>query len=95
MGINLLSRVQKISGTLFILSQVTLAAMMLTTSYDTIMRYFFARPTIWSIELNEVFLVFITLFAGAELVKRDQHIQMDLLYARLPSNFQKYSRIAI
>lgn len=69
--------------------------MMLTTGYDTIMRYFFARPTIWSVELNEVFLVFITLLAGAELVKKDQHIQMDLLYTRLPGSAQRGSRILI
>jgi TRAP-type C4-dicarboxylate transport system permease small subunit len=69
--------------------------MMLTTAYDTVMRYFFARPTEWSVELNEVFLVFITLFAGAELVKRDQHIQMDLLYNQLPGGPQKGVRILI
>ncbi|MDI6753692.1 MAG: TRAP transporter small permease [Thermodesulfobacteriota bacterium] len=93
MGINLLSRVQKISGFFFLLSQLTVAAMMLTTAYDTIMRYFFARPTVWSVELNEVFLVFITLLAGAELVKRNQHIQMDLIYLRLPEGSQRASRI--
>jgi len=86
---------QKVSGILFLLSQLTLAAMMLTTGYDIILRYFFARPTTWSVELNEVFLVFITLFAGAELVKRDQHIQMDLLYTRLPGSVQRGSRILI
>ncbi|MDO8957975.1 MAG: TRAP transporter small permease [Deltaproteobacteria bacterium] len=95
MGINLLSRVQKISGLFFLLSQLTVAAMMLTTAYDTIMRYFFAQPTDWSVELNEVFLVFVTLFAGAELVKRDQHIQMDLLYNKLPGGPQKGARILI
>lgn len=95
MGINLLSRVQKISGLFFLLSQLTVAAMMLTTAYDTIMRYFFAQPTAWSVELNEVFLVFVTLFAGAELVKRDQHIQMDLLYNKLPGGPQKGARILI
>lgn len=89
------SAVQRATGILFVLSQIALAAMMLTTAYDTLMRYFFAQPTDWSVELNEVFLVFITLFAGAELVKRDQHIQMDLLYNKLPGGPQKGARILI
>jgi TRAP-type C4-dicarboxylate transport system permease small subunit len=83
----------KISKFLFFLSQITIGLMMVTTTYDTIMRYFFAKPTDWSVELNEVLLVFITLLAGAELVKRDQHIQMDLIYLRLPEKGQKISRI--
>lgn len=82
----------RISKLLFSLSQTTIAIMMLTTTYDTIMRYFFAKPTDWSVELNEVLLVFITLLAGAELVKRDQHIQMDLIYLRLSPKGQKISR---
>lgn len=83
----------KISKILFFLSQTTIALMMVTTTYDTIMRYFFAKPTEWSVELNEVLLVFITLLAGAELVKRDQHIHMDLVYLRLPEKGKKISRV--
>jgi len=67
--------------------------MVVTTAYDTIMRYFFAMPTDWSVELNEVLLVFITLLAGAELVKKNQHIQMDIFYTRMPKAAQKASRI--
>jgi len=51
------------------LPQITIAAMMLTTAYDTIMRYFFAAPTIWAVELNERLLVVITLLAGAHWSK--------------------------
>ncbi len=85
--------IQRTSSFFFLLSQITIAAMMLTTAYDTIMRYFFARPTVWSVELNEVLLVSITLLAGAELVKKDLHIQMDLLYTRLSGQAQWGSRV--
>lgn len=93
MGHKVISGFQRASFLLFIISQATAAAMMLTTSYDTIMRYFFARPTEWSVELNEVLMVFITLLAAPELVKRGHHIQMDLLYSRLSGGAQKRARV--
>ena len=89
------SGIQRTSTIFFVLAQVTIAAMMLTTAYDTIMRYFFAAPTIWAVELNERLLVVITLLAGAQLVKMDQHIQMDLFYNLMPGWGQKGSRILI
>jgi TRAP-type C4-dicarboxylate transport system permease small subunit len=89
------SGIQRASTVFFVLAQVTIAAMMLTTAYDTIMRYFFAAPTIWAVELNERLLIVITLLAGAQLVKMDQHIQMDLFYNLFPVGGQKASRVLI
>lgn len=89
------SGIQRASTIFFVLAQVTIAVMMLTTAYDTIMRYFFAAPTIWAVELNERLLVVITLLAAAQLVKMDQHIQMDLIYNLMPGWGQKGSRVLI
>ena len=89
------SGIQRVSKIFFFLAEATIAVMMLTTAYDTIMRYFFAAPTIWAVELNERLLIVITLLAAAQLVKMDHHIQMDLFYNLMPGWGQKGSRVLI
>lgn len=84
-----------ISKGFFYLAQFVILAMMLTTCYDVLMRYFLARPTTWAVELNAMLLVFITFLAGAELVKNDQHIQMDIIFNRLSIGSQKYLSLFI
>lgn len=76
--------VHGLSSFFFYVSQFIILAMMLTTCYDVVMRYFFARPTDWAVELNAALLIFITFLSAAELVKNDQHIQMEALYGLLP-----------
>lgn len=89
-GVNSLSRF------FFYASQFIILAMMLTTCYDVVMRYVFASPTDWSVELNAALLIFITFFSAAELVKGDNHIKMEALYDLLsPRNRRRVDFIML
>ena len=83
MSPSLVGAVHWISRCLSVLSQIAIVFMTVSTLYDVLMRYAFSRPTIWAVELNAALLVIVTFLASAELVHRDQHIQMDTLYDRL------------
>lgn len=78
-----------LSRSFFYISQFVILAMMLTTCYDVVMRYVFARPTDWSVELNAALLIFITFLSAAELTKGDHHIKMEALYDILPPGAKK------
>jgi TRAP-type C4-dicarboxylate transport system permease small subunit len=80
---------------LFSISQLLILLMMVSTCYDVIMRYAFARPTSWSVSVNAMALAFITFFAGAELVRRDQHLKMELVAARVPRMIRPYVELSI
>lgn len=82
--------VHGLSRGFFYISQFIILVMMLTTCYDVVMRYVFARPTDWSVELNAALLIFITFLSAAELVKGDQHIQMEALYSLLPPRKKRF-----
>lgn len=59
-----------------------LAVMMVTICYEVVARYFFARPTLWSMELNTYLLcVYCTLGGGFTLL-RGGHVSVDIIYGR-------------
>ena len=58
-----------------------LAAM--ATCYDIFMRYFFNRPTAWSIDFVEYTLLYSTFFGAAWILKEDGHVKMTILSDRL------------
>lgn len=65
-------------------SQLAILFMAASTLYDVIMRYIFAKPTIWAVELNAALIVIITFLAASRLTAEERHIGMDALYDRLP-----------
>jgi TRAP-type C4-dicarboxylate transport system permease small subunit len=61
------------------LALVTLIAMMMLTTSDVFLRYFFDRPILGSIELVELFMVSIAGLSLAWCTLRSGHIRVDLL----------------
>ncbi|MBW1682643.1 MAG: TRAP transporter small permease subunit [Deltaproteobacteria bacterium] len=59
-----------------------LAAMMLTICYEVVARYFFDRPTTWSMELNTYLLSFYCLLGGGFTLLRNGHVSVDILFSR-------------
>jgi C4-dicarboxylate transporter, DctQ subunit len=51
----------------------------MTTCYDIFMRYFFNRPTSWSIDFVEYTLIYSTFFGAAWILKEDGHVKMTIL----------------
>ena len=62
--------------------------MMVTITYDVIMRYAFKMPTKWSFEFNEYFLLAVVFLAGAWTLPAGGHVNVDLLYRRFSQRGQ-------
>ena len=57
--------------------------MMVSVVYEVIARYFFNRPTIWSMEINQYVLCVYTALAGGYAMLYAAHVNVDILYERL------------
>lgn len=53
--------------------------MMLTISFDVIMRYVFGMPTTWSFEINRYMLVLVMFFAGGWTLPAGGHVAVDII----------------
>ncbi|MFT9846327.1 TRAP transporter small permease [Aneurinibacillus sp. REN35] len=61
--------------------------------HEVVMRYFFAQPAIWQIEISMYLLLF-TSFVGASYgLKHDAHVGIDLLVSKLAPRAQKKMRM--
>lgn len=61
-----------LAGFLFVFSTVS-------TCVEVVMRYFFAKPTNWLSEINELILYVAPFIASAWILKNEGHVRMDLL----------------
>lgn len=52
---------------------------MIIVCFEVLMRYFLNRPTIWVVEIAEYCILFITFLATAWVLKRESHVQVDLV----------------
>jgi TRAP-type C4-dicarboxylate transport system permease small subunit len=59
-----------------------LAFMVASISYDVAMRYFFAAPTHWALEVNTFLLVFLCVVPGADVLKTGGQIRITFLIDR-------------
>jgi TRAP-type C4-dicarboxylate transport system permease small subunit len=75
-------------GIMAAFGMVILTAMMLVVCWEVITRYFLGRGTVWVLEFSEYALLYITFLGGAWLLKREGHIEMDLIIIRLSRKTQ-------
>jgi C4-dicarboxylate transporter DctQ subunit len=68
---------------------ILLFIMAFTVSYDVFMRYFFTRPTSWSIDFAEYILLYSTFLAAAWLLKMDGHVKVTVLHDKLGKKAQR------
>ncbi|MFH1488810.1 MAG: TRAP transporter small permease [Pseudomonadota bacterium] len=78
-----------------IIAGVIFAFMALIVTYNVIMRYFFARPPVWAIEITEYSMVYATFLAAAWILSVDGHVKIDILTIGLPSRSQRTLRVAV
>ena len=71
----------KISGSL---GQAALAFMVASIFYDVLMRYIFAAPTHWALEVNTFLLLFVCTIPTADVLGAGVHIRVTFLTERLP-----------
>ncbi|MCE8015775.1 TRAP transporter small permease [Halomonas sp. MCCC 1A17488] len=65
-------------------SMAVLVFMMVSICYDAIMRYAFAAPTSWSLEINSFLLVYLAVIGAAEAQRHDAHIRITFFKDKLP-----------
>lgn len=59
------------------------APLVLATCWEVFSRYVLGTPTIWAFELGYMFMGVHFLLGGAITLKRQAHVRIDLIYARL------------
>jgi len=57
--------------------------LVLATCYEVFARYFLGSPTIWAFELGYILMGLHFLLGGAITLLGNQHVRIDLIYARL------------
>jgi len=57
--------------------------MWLSINYEVVMRYFFGNPTSWVSDFNLYFIVYITMLGAAWLLKKDEHVKIEILVSRM------------
>jgi len=67
-----------------VLGQTAMAFMVVSLFYDVMMRYLFARPTNWALEVNTFLLLFICTIPTADVLDSNVHIRVTFLTERLP-----------
>ncbi|MBW2609295.1 MAG: TRAP transporter small permease [Deltaproteobacteria bacterium] len=73
---------------LAIMGMCIMTAMMLAVCWEVLSRYFLGRGTEWVIEFCEYALLYITFLGAAWLLKREGHVEMDLITIRLKQKMQ-------
>jgi len=58
--------------------------MMLTISYDVIMRYLFDAPTTWSFEVNRYMLIMVVFIGGGWSLPSGGHVSVDIFTENIP-----------
>ncbi|CCK79715.1 MULTISPECIES: TRAP transporter small permease subunit [Desulfobacula] len=58
--------------------------MMLTISYDVVMRYAFNSPTTWSFEVNRYMLIMVVFIGAAWTLPAGGHVTVDIATERIP-----------
>jgi TRAP-type C4-dicarboxylate transport system permease small subunit len=72
-----------------VVAMIVIGVMMLTISYDVLMRYAFLAPTDWAYPLNSTGVLVATVLAVPHLYATGHHISMDLLHRALPDRARR------
>lgn len=69
-------------------SMAVLVFMVVSICYDATMRYVFAAPTSWSLEINSFLLVYLAVIGAAEAQRHDAHIRITFFKDKLPTRIR-------
>lgn len=80
--------IHQLSRGLRFLGQLALGGMVLTICYDVVMRYVFAAPTMWSLEVNTFLVVFVAVIPAADVLRSNAHLRISFFLEKLPSGLR-------
>lgn len=75
--------------TMAVVAMVAVGMMMLTITYDVVVRFAFAAPTDWAYPLNSAAVLASTALAAPHLYATGHHISMDLMHRALPARWRR------
>ncbi len=78
----ILKAIDRLSDLAGMAVSVLLPAMVIVLTIEVAARYIFQRPTIWAFDTAIFMFGYCGLFAGAYVLRRRQHINVDLVYNR-------------
>jgi len=64
-----------------VLAALVVVFMMISVSFNVVLRYFLGRPLLWVFEINELAILYMTFLGTAWVLRREGHVGMDLLFA--------------
>lgn len=76
--------IPRLSRTAGILGQAAMAFMVVSLFYDVMMRYLFAAPTQWALEVNTFLLLFLCTIPTADVLSSGVHLRVTFLTERMP-----------
>jgi TRAP-type C4-dicarboxylate transport system permease small subunit len=80
-SVSFIPRLSKATG---MLGQAAMAFMVVSLFYDVMMRYLFASPTNWALEVNTFLLLFLCTIPTADVLDSNVHIRVTFLTDRMP-----------
>jgi C4-dicarboxylate transporter DctQ subunit len=84
-----IARYNKIPWGLNAAANLSVLVMCALVFVNVILRYVFAMPFHWTEEITSHMLVFLAFLAAAEILRRRQHIKLDILFNRFPVKMQR------
>ena len=78
-----------VAKTLQVIGQIVLFFMMATICYDALMRYIFAAPTSWSLEINTFLIIYLAVMTAADVKRTNEHIQISFFSDMLGASAQR------
>lgn len=76
----------KLLDILAVIAALTLLAMVIIITGDILLRNLFVRGLLWANEVSEYALYLITLLTAPWLLRRGQHVRLDLLLTAVPKS---------
>jgi TRAP-type C4-dicarboxylate transport system permease small subunit len=88
------SGIERLSWFAEILAESALMGLLLLVSHEVFVRYVLDRPTIFSVEISEYLLVFISVMSAGWVLREDRHVRMLALIHILPRKVQLFLDVA-
>ena len=83
-GNPILGGIVKLSRFAEILTEIGLVVLMLMVFKEVICRYIFGNPSVYTVEVSEYILIFMTFMASAWVLHTDRHVSMTMVTCKLP-----------
>ena len=78
----------RVISRLAVVAGVLVIFMLSAVLYEVVCRYFFGRAVLWTYEIIEFTMLFITFLATTWLLKKEGHVKIDLVLQRLKPKSQ-------